>query len=359
MNAGGVETFASLSSAIAERSAQAGHLPIAVDGMGGDRAPAEIVAGARMAFAAGIPVVLIGRPDELENCGDVPVVAASEVITMEADPTSSVRRLKDSSLVRGAEAVRDGRASAMVSAGNTGAAMAAALLRMGRIRGISRPAIAIPIATPGGVPTIMLDAGANADCQPEWLVQFAQMGAIYSRQRFGVSEPRIGLLSIGEESVKGNQLVKETQRLMSADDGWLRAPRARFIGNVEGRDLMSTGVDVVVADGFSGNVALKSLEGALIGMVKTMELLAGGDALVLDAARRLHAELDPENAGGGMLLGVRGVCIISHGSSSAQAMLNAIRLAQDTVLAGTVGALTAMAAAAGGDIAAVHDGDHD
>lgn len=336
---------------LAELSARAGHLPIAVDAMGGDFAPAAIVAGARQSLADGIPVVLIGRPDEVGDTGDVPVVGASEVIAMDADPGASVRRLKDSSLVRCAEAVRDGWASAMVSAGNTGAAMAAALLRMGRIRGIARPAIAIPIATPGGVPTIMLDAGANADCQPEWLVQFAQMGAVYARLRFGVAQPRIGLLSIGEESVKGNQLVKDTMKLMQADDRWLRAPDARFIGNVEGRDLMSTEVDVAVADGFTGNVALKSLEGALIGMVKTMELLADGDQLVLDAAHRLHAELDPENAGGGMLLGVRGVCIISHGSSSPQAVHNAVQLARDVVLADTVGALTDMAARATEDAA--------
>lgn len=346
MSIGTVQTFAELSPLLAELSARAGHLPIAVDGMGGDRAPGEIIAGTQLALEAGVPVVLVGRPDELGDTGEVPVVAASEVIAMDADPGASVRRLKDSSLVRCAEAVRDGRASAMVSAGNTGAAMASALLRMGRIRGLARPAIAIPIASPGGVPTILLDAGANADCQPEWLLQFAQMGAVYARLRFGTASPRIGLLSIGEESSKGNQLVKDTMKLMQADDAWLVAPAARFIGNVEGRDLMSTDVDVAVADGFTGNVALKSLEGALIGMVKTMELLAEGDALVLDAAHRLHAELDPENAGGGMLLGVRGVCIISHGSSSAHAMRNAIGLAQDMVLADAVGALTLMAAQA-------------
>lgn len=340
------ESFTGLSPALAHRCRQAGHLPIAVDAMGGDFAPDQVVAGARLAWEAEVPVVLIGQPEAIGDSGEVPVVAASEVIAMDADPGASVRRLKDSSMVRCAEAVRDGNAAAMVSAGNTGAAMAAALLRMGRIRGIARPAIAIPIATPGGVPTILLDAGANADCQAEWLVQFAQMGAVYARLRFGVEHPRIGLLSIGEETSKGNQLVKEATRLMSAGDSWLLAPGARFIGNVEGRDLMSTDVDVAVADGFTGNVALKSLEGALIGMVKTMELLADGDPQLLDGARRLHAELDPENAGGGMLLGVRGVCIISHGSSSAQAVLNAVRLAQQAVLSDTVGALTDMSARA-------------
>jgi phosphate acyltransferase len=337
-------TFAELSPHLQELCSAVGHLPIALDAMGGDRAPREMVAGARTALQAGLPVVLVGRPDEIGDTGDVPVVPASEVIAMDADPGASVRRLKDSSLVRCAEAVRDGRAAAMVSAGNTGAAMAAALLRMGRVRGVARPAIAITIATPGGVPTIMLDAGANADCQPEWLVQFAQMGAVYSRLRFGVASPRIGLLSIGEESVKGNSLVKETQKLMLRDHAWVDAAGARFVGNVEGRDLMSTEVDVVVADGFTGNVALKSLEGALDGMVRTMNLLAAGDPVAIEAGRRLHAELDPENTGGGMLLGVRGVCIISHGSSSSFAVVNSLRLASEMITAGAVEAVTAIAA---------------
>src|SRR5690606_6511248 len=151
-------------------------LPVAVDAMGGDHAPGEIVAGALQAHERGVPVVLVGRPDELGDTGDLEVIPASEVIAMDADAGKSVRRMKDSSLVRAAEAVRDGRASAMVSAGNTGATMASALLRMGRLSGVHRPAIATPIPEPGGTPTILLDAGANAECQPEWLVQFAQMG---------------------------------------------------------------------------------------------------------------------------------------------------------------------------------------
>ena len=310
---------------------QAGHLPIVVDAMGGDRAPGEIVAGARAALEEhGVPVVLVGRPDRVGDIGDVPLIAASEAIPMDADPTASVRRLKDSSLVRGAEAVRDGRASAFVSAGNTGAAMTASLLRMGRIRGIARPAIASPIASPGGTPTILLDAGANAECSPEWLIQFGQMGTVYVRLRFGVQRPRVGLMSIGEESVKGNKLVKDVHRLMS-EPGWLDHVQGEFIGNVEGRDLMSTDVDVVVTDGFTGNVALKSLEGALDGMVRHLEGIAGRDETILAAARRLHEDLDPEQQGGAILLGVRGVSIISHGSSSARAMTNAILLAQEMV----------------------------
>jgi glycerol-3-phosphate acyltransferase PlsX len=314
--------------------------------MGGDFAPAEVVGGARAAWDDGVPVVLYGRPDELGATGGIPVVAASEVIAMDADPGASVRRQKDSSLVRACEAVRDGAAVAMVSAGNTGAAMAASLLRMGRLRGVARPAIAIPIASPGGVPTILLDAGANAECQPDWLVQFGQMGVVYSRLRFGVQAPRVGLMSIGEESVKGNELVKLTHDLMH-QPGWLDGVGGRFIGNVEGRDLMSTDVDVVVTDGFTGNVALKSLEGALEGMVKTMELFAKDDTMILDTARRLHDELDPEKTGGGMLLGIKGVSIISHGSSSSLAILNAIRLAQEMVRAGMVDTLGAAMATPG------------
>jgi phosphate acyltransferase len=238
-------------------------LPIAVDAMGGDRAPEAIVAGARQAHDEfGIPVILVGRPDEIGDPGPLEVIEASEVIPMDADAGGSVRRMKDSSLVRAAEAVRDGRASAMVSAGNTGATMASALLRMGRIKGVSRPAIATPIPDPVGSPCVLLDAGANSDCQPEWLVQFAQMGAIYSRDRYGVARPRIGLLSIGEEPTKGNSLVKETHKLL-ADPAWADSVGAEFIGNIEGRDLMASVADVCVTDGFTGNVTLKSLEGGM------------------------------------------------------------------------------------------------
>ena len=231
-------------------------LPIAVDAMGGDRAPSEIVAGAHQAADAGIPVLLVG-PEGLEGAGELPVFVASEVIEMDDDPAQSVRKKRDSTLVRAAEAVRDGKASAMISAGNTGATMASALLRFGRITGVARPAIATPIPVPGGTPTVLLDAGANAEVQAEWLVQFAVMGSVYATQRFGVKNPRVGLLSIGEEPGKGDTLRKEAFELLSA------APYINFIGNVEGRDLMTDDVDVVVTDGFTGNVVLKTLEGAL------------------------------------------------------------------------------------------------
>ncbi len=263
---------------------------------------------------------------------------------MDADAGSSVRKMKDSSLVRAAEAVRDGKASAMVSAGNTGATMASALLRMGRIKGVQRPSIATPIPVPGAdTPTILLDAGANAECSAEWLVQFAQMGAVFAKQRFGISSPRVGLLSIGEEPTKGNPLVKETHKLL-AEGSWIGATGAQFIGNVEGRDIMTDDVDVVVTDGFTGNVALKTLEGSLKSIINS--LLAAFDssdearaaaAVLWPSLLPLYDSLDPENTGGAMLLGVDGVCIISHGSSSDRAMVNAIRVAADMVTADVVG----------------------
>src|SRR5437764_13139066 len=206
-------------------------LPIAVDAMGGDNAPREIVAGARQAAdELGVPVVLVGQPEAIGDTGGLEVIAASEVIAMGDDPAQGVRRKKDSSLGRAAEAVRDGRAAAMVSAGNTGATMVSALLRMGRIKGVSRPAIVTPIPVPGGSPTVLLDAGANAECQPEWLVQFAQMGSAFARQRFAIEKPRVALLSIGEEDTKGSPLVKDTHALLRDAAG------IDFVGNVEGRD---------------------------------------------------------------------------------------------------------------------------
>jgi len=313
-------------------------LPIAVDAMGGDRAPGEIVEGAVRAAAEVGDVVLVGRSEDLGTEHGLDVIPASEVIAMDADPGSSVRRMKDSSLVRTAEAVRDGKASAMVSAGNTGATMASALLRMGRIKGVSRPAIATPIPVPGGTPTVLLDAGANAECQAQWLVQFGQMGAVFARERYGVARPKVGLLSIGEEASKGNPLVKETHPLLAE-----AALAGEFIGNVEGRDIMSDDVDVVVTDGFTGNVALKTLEGGLKALVAALfgafgasdEAKAAAEVL-MPQLLPLYAQLDPDSYGGAMLLGVDGVCIISHGSSSATAVVNAVQVAADMVDHGIV-----------------------
>ena len=307
-------------------------LPIAVDAMGGDNAPKAIVEGAKQAVdELGLPVVLVGQPEAIGDVGGLEIVPASEVIGMRDDPAQGVRRKKDSSLVRAAEAVRDGRAAAMVSAGNTGATMGAALLRMGRLKGVQRPAIATPIPVPGQTPTVLLDAGANTECTPAYLLQFAQMGAAFATARYGIKEPTVALLSIGEEETKGTSLVKEAHGLL-AHSG------LRFVGNVEGRDLMSDAADVVVTDGFTGNVALKTLEGSLKFLVGAVFEAMNSSAevknvshLLLDALAPVAAELDPDATGGAMLLGVEGVCIISHGSSSARAIVNAVRVAGEMV----------------------------
>lgn len=314
-------------------------LPIAVDAMGGDNAPNEIVAGAVQASQLGIPVILVG-PENLEGRQGLDLIVASEVIEMDEDAAQGARRKKDSTLIRAAEAVRDGRASAMISAGNTGATMAAALLRMGRIKNVNRPAIATPIPVPGGTPTVLLDAGANAEVKAEWLVQFAIMGSVFAHHRYGIESPRVGLLSIGEEPGKGDTLRKEAYELLANATG------INFIGNVEGRDVMSDNVDVVVTDGFTGNIVLKTLEGGMKTLVTALmaafsalpEYKLHADAL-LPALLPLYEIVDPESTGGAILLGVDGVCIISHGSSSSRAIVNGIRVANDMVQCGIVEAI--------------------
>ena len=309
--------------------------------MGGDNAPAAIVDGARQAAAAGIGVVLVGPPGAMGDTGGLPELAASEVIGMDEDPAQGVRRKKDSSLVRAAEAVRDGVAMATVSAGNTGAAMASALLRMGRLPGVIRPAIATPIPNPGTgrPPTVLLDSGANAECGAAMLVQFAQMGAAFAAARYGTERPTVALLSIGEEKSKGTPLVKEAHALLAGGD---YGSTFEFVGNVEGRDFFHGVADVIVADGFTGNVALKTMEGSmrfLIGAITGIlgrPDLADAAAAVIPELLPLAAELDPEGTGGAMLLGVDGVSVISHGSSSATAMVNAITVAHDLAVGGLV-----------------------
>jgi glycerol-3-phosphate acyltransferase PlsX len=319
-------------------------LPVAVDAMGGDRAPAEVVAGAcQAARELGIPVLLVGDPgylSTLERQPGVGILATSEVIGMDEDPGRAVRVKRDSSLVRCAEAVRQGRACAMVSAGNTGAAMASALLRMGRLPGVSRPAIATVIPVPGSTPTVLLDSGANVDCTAPMLVQFAQMGWALATERFGIRHPRVGILSIGEEATKGNAL-----------EAGAAGPDVNFIGNVEGRDVMSDRVDVVVTDGFTGNVVLKTLEGGVKAVVGGVLSALTGEAAVKEAAKAvlpalapLANDLDPDTYGGAVLLGVEGVCVISHGSSGARAILNAVKVAHHAAADKLVGRIEAVIA---------------
>ena len=299
--------------------------------MGGDFAPSEIIAGARRAVdELGLSVILVGVPDLMGDPLGLEVVACTEVIAMDDDPAGSVRKKKDSSLVRAAELVRDKKASAMVSAGNTGATMASALLRMGRLPGVVRPCIATPIPNPGRTPTVLVDAGANAECTPEMLVQFAQMASAFVEAHYAVASPSVGLLSIGEESSKGTPLVKQTHQLLLAE------PSLHFVGNVEGRDLIPSPVDVVVSDGFTGNVALKTLEGALKFIFATvLDAVATNDAtkaagdVLLEYLLPIASQLTPENQGGAMLLGLNGICVISHGSSNATAIMNALRVAAE------------------------------
>ncbi len=316
-------------------------LPVAVDAMGGDLAPGEIVEGARRASEQhGVGIVLVGPPDQVGDTRGLELFPCGEVIGMDEDPAGGVRRKKDSSLVRAAELVRDGKASAMVSAGNTGATMASALLRMGRLPGVVRPCIATPLPRLGRNPAVLVDAGANSECTPAMLVQFAQMGSAYVAARFGTAAPSVGLLSIGEEPTKGTPLVKETHGLL-VEAANVSGDGFEFIGNLEGRDLLPSPADVIVTDGFTGNVALKTLEGSLRFLFDTLLGVFGTDEATKEAAEVLlphllpvAAEFEPENTGGAMLLGIDGVCVISHGSSTATAMMNAVLVAHECATRG-------------------------
>jgi len=329
-------------------------LPVVVDAMGGDKAPGEIVAGARRAADGGVPVVLVGPPDLVGDTLGLTLVPCTEVIAMDEDAAQGVRRKKDSSLVRAAEMVRDGEACAMVSAGNTGATMASAMLRMGRLPKVVRPSIATPIPRFGSKPAVLVDSGANAECTPAMLVQFAQMGAAYVAERFGVDDPSVGLLSIGEEPTKGTPLVKEVHALLA---GLAGCGALNFAGNVEGRDLIGSPVDVIVTDGFTGNVALKTLEGgmrylldALVGVFGTDETTQAAAAQLMPYLEPIATQLDPETTGGAMLLGVDGVCVISHGSSSTLAVSNAVGVAYDLARGGFVDHVAASVAGSPPDL---------
>jgi phosphate acyltransferase len=298
---------------------------VAVDALGGDKAPGEVILGALDAAESGIEVTLFG-PRGLETHG-LALVETTDRIEMADKPAEAVRAKPDSSLVSSVRAVAAGDADAVVSAGNTGAMLAAGLLHLRRLPGVMRPAIAVPIPARRG-PSVLIDAGANADARPEHLVQFAHMGSVFSREILDVPSPEVRLLSIGEEDEKGNQLTLDAHRLLREDT------RLDFKGNAEGRDLLRGAADVIVTDGFTGNVALKLLEGTIrelldalreeIGATTTGKL---GGALIRPAARRLRTRLDPDTYGGAYLLGLRGLAVIAHGSSGRRAIANAIRLA--------------------------------
>jgi phosphate acyltransferase len=309
---------------------------IAVDAMGADRGPEEVVAGALEARSDQIAPVLVG-PRGL-NTGGLELIEAPDVIGMDEKPTDAVRAKPDSSLVVACRAVREGKADAVVSAGNTGAMLAACLLEIRRLPGVRRPAIAVTVPSRSGA-SVLLDAGANADARAEDLLQFAHMGAVFAEEILDVRNPEIRLLSIGEEPEKGNQLTLEAHELLAASD-------LNFAGNTEGRDLLRGGADVVVTDGFTGNVALKLLEGTIGNLLDAFreEVTATtrgklGGLLIRPAARRLRDRLDPDTYGGAYLLGLRGLAVIAHGNSSRRAIANAVRLAARGVDHDVVGRL--------------------
>jgi glycerol-3-phosphate acyltransferase PlsX len=297
---------------------------VAVDALGGDNAPGEVVLGALDAAADGIEVVLFGPPG-LDTQG-LPLVEAPDRIEMAEKPAEAVRAKPDSSLVAAVRAVGAGEADAVLSAGNTGAMLAAGLLHLRRIPGVMRPAIAVPIPSQLNA-SVLLDAGANADARPEHLLQFAHMGAIFSHELLDVANPEVRLLSIGEEDEKGNALTLEAHALLRASD-------LNFKGNAEGRELLRGAADVIVTDGFTGNIALKLLEGTIKELLDALRAeieatVTGklGGLLIRPAARRLRTRLDPDTYGGAYLLGLRGLAVIAHGSSGRRAIANAIHLA--------------------------------
>ncbi len=314
---------------------------IAVDAMGSDYAPTSEVEGAlQAARELRVRVILVGQEErikeELQRHYEpslrrlpIEIVNATEVIGMQEPVASAVRRKRDSSIRVAARLVREGYAQGVVSAGNTGAVMATSKLVLGTLPSVDRPALAAVVPTLKGSSTVLLDVGANSECKPEHLKQFAIMGSIYSRNILGVRYPRVGLMSIGEEEIKGTDLTKETARLLK------NAP-IHFIGNVEGRDIYTGEVDVIVCDGFTGNVILKTSEGlieAVLGLLKTelgqTILTQLGAILSRTAFRSVKKRLDYSEFGGAPLLGTKQICVICHGRSNARAIRNAIRVAKE------------------------------
>jgi glycerol-3-phosphate acyltransferase PlsX len=322
-----------------------GTLPrIAIDAMGGDHAPEEIVAGAILAANEGLgQMLLVGdeariRPLLTGYKGkNIEIVHANSAVAMDANPSQALRNCDDTSLGAAINLVRDGQADAVVSAGNSGAFLAIALVRLRTIPGVARPAIAVVYPGKGG-PVVVLDSGANVDCRPEWLVQFGVMGAAYARAVLDVQNPRVGIISVGEERSKGNAQTIEAARL-------LEATTLNFIGNVESRDLLNSIADVCVTDGFVGNVMLKLCEGAasLIGDIVISEIHSSnlltklGALLVRPALRSVRDKLSYDNYGGAPLLGLRGNCIVAHGRANRVAVKSAIRAAVAEVREDVVG----------------------
>ena len=325
---------------------------IAVDAMGGDNAPEVVLEGVKAALARDpeLAVILCGPAEivepfaqQVERCEAQP---ASEVIEMAEHPANAVRHKKDSSIVVGCRAVKEGRAQGFFSAGSTGACLAAGTLVIGRVKGIARPALAAVLPSPAH-PVVLCDTGANADCKPEYLVQFANMATIYAQSVLGIENPRVGLLNIGEEKGKGSQFAQEVYELLEQN-----VPN--FAGNAEGRDVISGAFDIIVSDGFTGNVCLKTIEGTAKVLVKEMKkaMMAStktkiGALLIKRDLKKVLGSLDPDAVGGAPLLGVKGACIVGHGSSNARAIENGVlataavaRSGINEIIAQTVQAIT-------------------
>jgi glycerol-3-phosphate acyltransferase PlsX len=310
---------------------------VALDGRGAERGPEAIVAGARAAAADGIRLRVFGDPGalaDLRGLDGVEVVPSADEITNADEPVASVRARPGASVVMAAQDVAEGRADAMASAGPTGATMTAALFALRRMRGVRRPALALQLVVPGkpGPPTLLLDVGANTEARAVDLVQFAFMGAAFCRAVLGIDAPRVALLSVGEEETKGTGEVVEAHGRLSTAAG------VDFRGNLEGRDLLAGAADVIVTDGFTGNVALKAIEGTAAAVAEAVRaaarsgpLAAVGGLLLRPALGGLRRRMDPDATGGAILLGLRGVAVVGHGSSGPQGIANAVRLAARTV----------------------------
>jgi phosphate acyltransferase len=303
---------------------------IALDANGADRGPRNVAEGGRR---AGVPVTIFGPAAELEGFENV--VDAPVAITNDEDPARAVRAKPDASMVQAARAVKEARAGGFVTSGSTGAALAAGLFHLKRMRGVHRPAVAVRVPIPGR-PVLFLDCGANVDSRPEWLVQFAYMGAAFMEAVHGVERPRVGLLSIGEEPKKGTDEVVEANRVLSGGS-------LNFAGNVEGNDIAGGQLDVVVTDGFTGNVALKAVEGTAITVmgavrdaVRSGPVSSLGGLLIRKKARRLREELNQDAVGAGILLGLRGGAFVTHGNATPVGVATAVRLAHRAVEEGVV-----------------------
>ena len=307
--------------------------PVALDGYGTDAGPEVVVEGARLAAADGIPVRIFG-PSSLDTPPGVELDPTTDWIGNEAEPVAAVRSKPEASVVRGAAAVAEGSCSSLVSAGSTGATMTAALFAMKRAQGVHRPALAAQIPVPDSdvPPVLFLDCGANTDVRPQHLIQFAFLGSAFSTAVLGVESPRVALLSVGEEQKKGRAEVVEANEALTGAEG------VRFIGNLEGRDLLTGEADVVVTDGFTGNVTLKTIEGtaravadAVRAAARSGPLASAGGLLLRPALGGLRRGMDPNSIGGAILLGLRGVAVVAHGSSTPEGIANAVRLADSAV----------------------------